>query len=301
MRTLTFARTLLSLALLASLAACGPGGQVKLPFKLPFKLPGDQTGFDKDALESAIDNGFGGIGTCLVIDDAKSGREVYRYNSYGVCTGRMPPCQTYDIAGNLIGLNAGIITPTAKVKWDGTPQPLASWQQDMDLRSAFQNSVGWWQARIAQSLGPDAVKQNLRRLGYGNGEVGASLSSFWMGPSQGGQLGISTREQADFLHRLYAGQLRVRPETAQAVQHVMVDETRGGAVISGKGGDCATLSDSSRMVAWYVGRLSNATHDWTFAASLEGDSKNALPGIELQHRVKSAFVRAGLWPAASSQ
>ena len=292
-----FTRNLLALALLASLAACGPGGKIKLPFK----LPGPDIGFDKEALESAIDNGFGGVGTCVVIDDAKSGREVYRYNSYGVCANKMPPCQTYETAGDLMGLDAGLVDPTTKVKWDGTPQPLSSWQQDTDLKSAFENSIGWWQAKIAQGLGQDGVRKGLRRLGYGNGEVGASLSSFWMGPSQGGQLGISTREQAEFLHRLYAGGLPVKPASAQTVQQVMVDETRGRAVISGKGGDCATLSDSSREVGWYVGRLVSGAHDWTFAASLEGDSKNALPGIELEHRVKSAFAQAGLWPAASAE
>ena len=294
----TFIRNLIALALLASLAACGPGGKIKLPFKLP---GGPDIGFDKDALEGAIDASFGGIGTCVVIDDAKTGREVYRYNSYGVCAGKMPPCQTYEIAGDLMGLDAGLVDPTTKVKWDGTPQPVSSWQQDTDLKGAFQDSIGWWQAGIAQKLGQDAVRQNLRRLGYGNGEVGSSLSSFWMGPSQGGQLGISTYEQAAFLHRLYAGQLPVKPASAQAVQQVMVDETRAAATISGKGGDCATLSDSSRIVAWYVGRLTSGAHDWTFAASLEGDSKNALPGIELAHRVKSAFSQAGLWPAASSE
>ena len=284
-----------ALALLAALTACGPGGKIKLPFK----LPGSNLGFDKDALESAIDNRFGGVGTCVVIDDTRSGREVYRYNSYGVCANRMPPCQTYEIAGDLMGLDAGAIDPTSKRKWDGTPQPSASWQQDADLKSAFDNSVGWWQARIAKDLGHDTVRDTLHRLGYGNGEIGASLDNFWMGPAEGGQLGVSTKDQADFLHRLYAGQLPVKPQSAAAVEKIMADETRGGAAISGKGGNCATLSDSSREVAWYVGRLTSAAHDWTFAASLEGDSKNAMPGIELQQRVKAAFAQGGLWPAAS--
>ena len=287
-------RTALCIALLASLAACGPGGKIKLPFK----WPGDHTGFDKDALEQAIDGRFGGIGTCVEIDDTRSGREVYRYNSYGVCENRMPPCQTYEIAGDLIGLDAGVVDATSKRKWDGTPQPVSSWQQDADMRTAFANSIGWWQARIAQDIGHDTLQQDLRRLGYGNGDLGTSLTSFWMGPSQGGQLGISTRQQAEFLHRLYAGQLPVKASSAQTVEQMMAatGETRGQASISGKGGDCATLSDSSRQVAWYVGRLTNGAHDWSFAASLEGDSNNAPPGIELEHRVKSAFTQAGLLP-----
>jgi beta-lactamase class D len=288
------ARNALGLLLIAALTACGPGGKIKLPFH----WPGSKTSLDKAALESAIDNDFGGIGTCVVIDDTKSGREVYRYNSYGVCSGKMPPCQTYEIVGDLMGLDAGVVSPTARLKWDHTPQPMASWQQDADLKTAFANSIGWWQARIAEDLGHDTVKQDLHHLGYGDEDVGASLTSFWMGPSQGGQLGISTSEQADFLHRLYAGQLPVKPSSAQAVEQAMTAETRGAATISGKGGQCATLSDSSREVAWYVGRLVSGAHDWTFAASLEGDSKDSLPGIELEHRVKSAFAQAGLWPQA---
>ena len=289
-------RNALGLALIATLAGCGPGGKIKLPFH----WPASKLGFDKGALENAIDSDFGGIGTCVVIDDTKSGREVYRYNSYGVCSGKMPPCQTYEIAGDLMGLEAGVVPPTAKLKWDHTPQPMASWQQDADLKTAFANSIGWWQSRIAEDLGRDTVKQNLHHLGYGNEDIGSSLTSFWMGPSQGGQLGISTAEQAGFLHRLYAGQLPVKPSSAQAVEQAMTGETRGAASISGKGGGCATLSDSSREVAWYVGRLTSGAHDWTFAASLEGDSKNALPGIELEHRVKLAFAQAGLWPQAGS-
>jgi beta-lactamase class D len=291
-------RTALCIALLASLAACGPGGRIRLPFK----WPGDHTGFDKDALESAIDSRFGGIGTCVEIDDTRSGREVYRYNSYGVCENKMPPCQTYEIAGDLIGLDAGVIDPTSRRKWDGTPQPMTSWQQDADMKTAFADSIGWWQARIAQDIGHDTLQQDLRRLGYGNGDLGSSLTSFWMGPSQGGQLGISTRQQAEFLHRLYAGKLPVKASSAQAVEQMMAaaGEARGRARISGKGGDCATLSDSSRQVAWYVGRLTNGAHDWTFAASLEGDSNNAPPGIELEHRVKSAFTQAGLLPPGAS-
>ena len=293
--SLRFARAIACIALAAALCACGPGGKIKLPFKWPH----DKAGFDKDALENAIDGSFGGVGTCVVVDETRSGREVYRYNSHGVCDNKMPPCQTYEIAGDLIGLDAGVIDPVSKRKWDGAPQPVSSWQQDADLKTAFDDSIGWWQARIAQDLGHDTLKQALHRLGYGNEDIGANLTSFWMGPSQGGQLGISTGQQAEFLHRLYAGRLAVKPASAQAVEAVMTSETRGGASIAGKGGDCATLSDSSREVAWYVGRLTSGGHDWTFAASLEGDSKNALPGIELQTRVKSAFTQAGLLPPAA--
>ena len=271
----------------------------KLPFKIPFKLPGSDKGFDQTALENAIDTGFGGVGACVIVADTQSGKEVYRYNTNGVCMTRMPPCETYEVAGDLMALDAGLITPTAKLKWDGTPQPVKAWQQDADLGAAFRQSIGWWDARLAQMLGPAALQERLKALDYGNHDLGSSLSSFWEGPSQGGQLGISTRGQAGFLHRLYAGQLQVKPASAAAVQQVMADETRGASAMSGKAGSCATLSDGSRQVAWSVGRLKTPQHDWVFAASMEGETKNALPGVELQTRVKSAFAQAGMWPAGS--
>ncbi len=285
----------LGLILGLSLAACGKGSSVKLPFQ----LPGSNTGIDGTALENTIDEQFGGVGTCLIVADAKSGSEVYRYNSNGVCMNRMPPCETYEIPGDLMAVDAGIITPETRLKWDRTPQPVAIWQQDADLKTAFAYSIGWWQAQLAQKLGAARIRQQLKAFDYGNTDIGPSLSSFWMGPAQGGQLGISTREQAQFLHRLFAGKLPVKPESAQAVEQVMVDETRGQSTISGKAGACSTLSDGSRNVTWYVGRLNTPKHDWVFAASLEGETKNALPGVELAHRVKFAFAQAGMWPSGS--
>ena len=77
----------------------------------------------------------------------------------------------------------------------------------------------------------------------------------------------------------------------------MVDETRGPATISGKGGSCATLADGSRSVGWWVGRLKTDKHDWVFAASLEDKTENAPPGMEIEARVKDAFAKAGMWPA----
>ena len=48
----------------------------------------------------------------------------------------------------------------------------AAWQQDADLRTAFSNSIGWWQARLAAMLGPARLQQALRGLDYGNHDLG---------------------------------------------------------------------------------------------------------------------------------
>ena len=49
----------------------------------------------------------------------------------------------------------------------------------------------------------------------------------------------------------------------------MVDEIRGAYTMSGKGGSCPSLSDGSRQVGWWAGRLKGPGTDYVFAASVE--------------------------------
>ena len=295
----TPSRTVFAVAavLAGVLAGCSPGKPVKLPIKLP-GAAGPAGPFDRDRLESAIDGSFGGTGTCVVLAETGSGREVYRYNSNAVCMNPLPPCSTFKIANSLIGLDAGVVNPQTVFKWDRKPQPIKAWEQDADMKTAFKESIVWWYQKVASAVGKPAFEERLKAFDYGDKTPSGPLTSFWLGPAAGGGLGISTLQQAQFLHRLYAGLLPVKPDSAAYVQSIMVDEVRGAAVISGKTGSCATVADGSRQVGWWVGRLKTPKLDYVFAASMEGDSDNALPGREVQARVKSAFAKAGLWPDA---
>ena len=290
-----------------ALAGCKPG-EVKSPIKLPFDVPGVSQpskasgpppgGFDKARLEAAIDRRFGGVGTCVIIAGTRNGAEAYRYNSNAACMNRLPPCSTFQIANALIGLDAGAITPQTVLKWNGRPQPIKAWEKDADLGAAFKESIAWWHQALAAKVGRSTYQQRLKAFHYGNEAPEGPPTDFWQGPSAGGRLGISTREQADFLHRLYDGELPVKPEAAAEVQRIMVDEIRDGATMSGKTGSCASVADGSRQVGWWVGRLKTPTQDYVFAASMEGENGAVLPGLEIQERVKSVFADSGLWPAA---
>jgi beta-lactamase class D len=286
---------LIATSLCLALGACGQG--FKSPVKLPqIRLPG-QPSFDTDQLESAIDNGFGGIGACVIIADTGSGREVYRYNSNAACMNPLPPCATFDVPSALIGLDAGVITQKTVYKWDGSPQPVAAWQHDADLTAAFQDSIQWWFQRLAGEIGPARYQDRLKAFDYGDRAIGGPPDAFWLGPAAGGQLRISAREQAQFLHRLYAGKLPVKPESAAAVAQLMQDETRGDHTISGQIGDCPSLADSSERVSWWIGRLKGPKSDYVFAVSMDQATGSAIPAQEVRIRGKSAFARAGLWPA----
>jgi len=257
---------------------------------------------DEARLEAGIDRAMGGADTCVVVADTRSGHTLYQYGNAGVCMRPLPPCSTFNIANSLIGLDLGLVTPKTVFKWDGTPQPVKAWETDADMSKAFKNSIVWWDQRLAQSVGHDRYAEELKAFDYGGRDPVGPVTEFWLGPSVGGGLDISTLQQVGFLKRFYAGQLPIKPETAAFARQIMLDETRTDAkgrayVMSGKTGSCSSIADGSRGVGWWVGRLQGPNRDLLFAASVE--AANALPGEEVQQRIKDIFADAGLWPAGS--
>ncbi|MDR3507672.1 MAG: penicillin-binding transpeptidase domain-containing protein [Caulobacteraceae bacterium] len=285
------------LALSLVLAACGPVGGKAGKAAAP--------AINADRLNADIDQRLGGLGTCIILNDTRSGHELYRYGQPQACLAKLPPCATFDIANSLIGLDLGVVSPSTVVKWDGSPQPVTAWQTDADLPKAFKGAIGWWFQKLAAGVGRDRYQAQLRALGYGDRNPGGPLMGFWQGPQAGGALTVTVEQQARFIRRFYSGDLPLKPATLAVVQSLTLDETRpdpkgapkaGQAVISGRAASCPSVSDGSRNVGWWVGRVKTASGgDLTFAASVEGT--DAPPGLEIERRLKDIFVGAGLLPA----
>ncbi|HLK23161.1 MAG TPA: penicillin-binding transpeptidase domain-containing protein [Caulobacteraceae bacterium] len=273
---------LLPIAVAFSLALAGCGPKAK-----PLS--------NSDALESAIDRGMGGVGTCVVLLDAKTGGTVYQYNTDQVCKYRLPPCETFNVVTGVLGLDRGIVTPTTVFKWDGSPQPVTAWQTNADLAKAWKYEIAWWFQKLAGEIGRDSFAKALAQMGYGNQNLGGATGAFWMGPQNGGKLALSTREQATFLERLYAGRFPLGHDAASTVEGLFSSDTRAGATMSGQTGSCPSQADGSRRVGWWVGRLTTPKRDIVFAASIEGPT--APPGEEVESGFKDAMSDAGLWPS----
>lgn len=274
-------RALAALTAALALAACAPPPRDRL---------------DQDRLNADIDQSIGGLGTCVILRDTRSGRKVYQYGQFDICSAQLPPCETFEPAAALIGLDAGLITPKTVFKWDGTPQPTAAWQVDADLAQAFRGSIGWWFAALSERVGRDRYASALRAFGYGNKNPAGPIVSFWQGPARGGGLTISPGGQANFMRRLYAGKLAVKPASLQTVQALMVNEARGAAQMSAIAASCPDQADRGRGVGWWVGRLKSPTRDLVFAAVVE--AAEPPPGSEVGDSLKDAFTDVGLWPAS---
>lgn len=286
-------RALSGLCIAILLAACAPK---------PAQGPNPTTPLNQDRLNADIDREIGGLGTCVIVVDTASGRSLYQYGHFDVCdAARPPPCETFQLPESLIGLDAGVITPTTVLKWDGTPQPVSAWRVDADPTKAFQGSIPWWFGRLAEQIGAGPMAAALQRLGYGDAKVAGPLGAFWQGPAKGGGLTISPRQQVDFLRRFYAGRLPVKPAAAAFVQGLMVHDAgrdaKGRPIeIDGLAGSCSTQADGSNGVGWWVGRLKTPDRDVVFTASVTASAPP--PGADIAQAMKDAFTDAGMWPGS---
>jgi beta-lactamase class D len=229
-------------------------------------------------------------GSCFLLYEV--GKGEVRRNPSTVCTVRVAPQSTFKIPHALAGLDAGVLTGAeATYKYDGTPQPFASWRRDHTLASALRNSVVWYFQRLASQLGPARERDYLRRFEYGNADSSSGLTTFWLG----GSLEISPDEQMRFLRRLYADDLPISHAAMTTVKRLLV-QPRGkvtnaagehafaapwpaGAVVSAKTG--SGNNRDGHEVRWIVGHVARGARSWIFVSSLVGgDDMPALAAVD---------------------
>ena len=292
---------LLLLSLVSLVAACGPKGAGGEPAPGAAAPQAGAAAFDLGALNNSVDQSIGGLGTCVIIRDTVSGREVYHYGDAVPCMAHLPPCDLFDIPNSLIGLDRGLIIPGGVVKWDGKPAQMIEWQKDMTWSQAFHIGNEAWFGQLAAKTGLDGYAQGLRALDYGDHNTAGPPTQFWMGPQAGGGLTVTEGQQADFIRRFYAGDLTIKPDAIHTVQAQTLDETRtdakGAAVtVSGRAASCPTTPAGDRNIGWWVGRVQSPQSDLSFSASVEGTE--APPGMEVERLLKAAFVAAHILPPA---
>jgi beta-lactamase class D len=188
---------------------------------------------------------------------------------------RFVPCSTFKIPHTLIGLGTGAIPgPDFALRWDGQRREVERWNRDHTLATAMRDSVVWFYQAIARRIGGERMRLELARLGYGNGAVGERVDRFWLD----GPLRISAREQVEFLRRLQAGTLPVRPGDAALVRQLIVLDQGPGFTLRGKTG-LGTQDGSA--VGWLVGEVENEDARWVYALVVLGSA-------EAQGRVAAA-------------
>ncbi|MCC3862158.1 class D beta-lactamase [Pseudemcibacter aquimaris] len=176
---------------------------------------------------------------------------------------RFIPASSYKIAHTLIGLSVGAVFDVDEIlPYGGKPAYLKIWEKNMSLRDAIKiSNVPIYQA-LARRIGPDAMKEGLAKLEYGNQKIGDKIDQFWLD----GPLEISAVEQVQFLGKLANEQLPFMKLHQRAVAEITTYEKTDDYTLHAKSG-LTTFSDPD--TGWWVGWVTRNGIHYPFALNID--------------------------------
>lgn len=186
------------------------------------------------------------------------------------------PASTFKIPNSLIALETGTINDVAVLTWDGIERGVGDslikeWNQDLNLRLAFEYSAVWFYQVLARKIGHQRMQDFIDRMEYGNQNIGKEedLDRFWLE----GELRITPTGQINFLRRWYQNDLPFSQSTMDLVKDIAISERTPNYTLRGKTG---ATSD----IGWYVGYLEQNDSVYFFATNLDLNSENAIAARE---------------------
>ena len=201
---------------------------------------------------------------------------------------RTAPNSTYKIYDALFGLEEGVIAPDDSfMAWDGTNHPFEAWNGNQDLLSAMHSSVNWYFEKIDKQIGSSAIQDYIKKIGYGNENISANLSSYWMQ----GTLKISPVEQVELLTALHNNNFDFAPENVKAVKNAICLFSSEGTNFYGKTGTGRV--DGQDVNGWFVGYIETAGNTYFFATNIQA-AENAT-GSKASEISLSILSDMGIW------
>jgi beta-lactamase class D OXA-50 len=199
-------------------------------------------------------------GTFALLDSAT---DTIIVSNEGRAKQRFIPASTFKIANSLLGLDTGAVKSVDEVlPYGGKPQRFKAWERDMNLRDAIKASNVPIYQELARRIGVDRMRAGVKKLGYGNMEVGNVVDRFWLD----GPLAISAVEQTEFLGRLVEGKLPVSTEAMRAVKEITLLEKTESYELHGKTG---WVFDAKQQIGWWVGWTERDGKVYPFALNID--------------------------------
>jgi len=176
---------------------------------------------------------------------------------------RFIPASTFKILNSLIGLSLGAVKSVDEVlPYGGKPQPIKLWEKNMGLRDAIKISNVPIYQELARRIGLERMRDNVSRIGFGNGEIGTVVDTFWLlGP-----LKISAIEQTQFLTRLAQGKLPFPKDTQAKVREIVQLDQGNDWSLYGKTGWTGTKKPA---IGWWVGWIQKEGRLYSFALNID--------------------------------
>lgn len=178
----------------------------------------------------------------------------------GRCQQGFSPKSTFKIPHALIALEEGVLKDENQViRWDGTPQPVESWNQDQTLATAIKYSCVWFFSEITTRIDTQTYTEYLKRFGYGNQDVSGPPAHFWLY----GNLRISAEQQVNFLRRFYHQDLGISDRSISVVKELILLEQNEDYALYGKTGGGPV--DEYKNIMWLVGYVEQPENVYFFA------------------------------------
>jgi beta-lactamase class D len=201
--------------------------------------------------------------TMFVLDEARAKK-------------RFTPASTFKIANSLIGLDVGAVKDVDEVlPYGGKPQWIKEWERDMGLREAIKMSNVAIYRELARRIGLERLREGVKKLGYGNMEIGSIVDRFWLD----GPLAISAVEQTEFLDRLVKGSLPIKPDAVRAVQEITLLKKTDTYALHAKTG--WLIGPAPPQIGWWVGWIERENKVYPFALNIDmmndGDAAKRIP------------------------
>ncbi len=175
---------------------------------------------------------------------------------------RVVPASTFKIANALIALETGAIRDEFEpVQPEGTIEgPMA---RSHNLVSALRSSSVPTFQILARRVGAQQMQGWLKRLSYGNADMGGDLTAFWLD----GSLQVSALEELSFLDRLYRLNLPMSERSQRIVRDALTVEANACWRIRAKTGWAPRELPAG--VAWWVGMVETDIGAWVFAMNID--------------------------------
>ena len=205
---------------------------------------------------------FGEYDGSFVLYDLKN--NAWSIHDMEHATLRVAPDSTYKIYDALFGLEESIITPEASfMAWNGEDYPIEAWNADQTLRSAMDSSVNWYFQSIDKQLGATTLSRHIQEIGYGNKDMSADLSSYWLESS----LEISPVEQVELLTKLASNSFDFAPGNIAAVKDAIRLSSSDAGTFYGKTG--TGRINGKDVNGWFVGFVEFADNTYFFATNIQ--------------------------------
>ena len=228
----------------------------------------------------------------FVMMDAESTR-VLRVDEMR-CRERLPPCSTFKIWNTMIALELGLVSSPneAFYTWDGQKRFLDEWNQDLTLARAFAVSCVPAFQSLAGRIGPERMQDWLDRIGYGDRDISAGITHFWLPQPGRKTILVSADEQAALLGRLVRSELPLSVEKVSILREIMRVRTTAKGELFGKTGT-GRLTEGPEQVAWFVGWVESKSDrkKRVFACVQHGEG---LTGLDVRKMVERLLETGGL-------